>query len=167
MSELPRWVSTLSCFLQRMPQLSEGEPSHQTKRSWTSWCSAGHHPWQELFSDFERVLKQRNSLLKSLRVRHPRVQIFPRLDTWSERFTAVAADDYRAPSRVPLREIISLESLPSTTTLRAAIEVAAHYTDQRATPSRVHTRVENQIIDRAIVRRLGEQCRPRRTRSRA
>ena len=122
MSELPRWVSSVM-FSPEDAAIIRGEPSH--RRSFMDeLVLSGSPSMAGTFQDFERVLKQRNSLLKSLRAA-PKSADLSTLDTWSERFTAVAAEiiEHRLEYLAEIIPEVSAEYH----NLAGGAEAAAHY----------------------------------------
>jgi DNA replication and repair protein RecF len=87
-SEIPRWVSTVM-FAPEDSAIVRGEPSF--RRHFMDQLVIGGSPsMASIFSDFERLVKQRNSLLKSLRSA-TRGADLSTLDAWTERFAEAAA----------------------------------------------------------------------------
>ena len=88
LSEIPRWVSAVM-FAPEDAAIVRGEPSF--RRHFMDELVLGGSPsMAAVFSDFERVLKQRNSLLKSLRS-SSRGADLSTLDAWTESFAQAAA----------------------------------------------------------------------------
>lgn len=88
LSEIPRWVSAVM-FAPEDSAIVRGEPSF--RRHFMDELVLGGSPsMAAVFSDFERVLKQRNSLLKSLRSTSRGADLST-LDAWTESFAQAAA----------------------------------------------------------------------------
>ena len=88
-SEIPRWVSTVM-FAPEDSAIIRGEPSF--RRAFLDELVVGASPSMvATFSEFERVLKQRNSLLKTLR-KSARSSDLSTLTTWTERLAHTAAE---------------------------------------------------------------------------
>lgn len=87
-TEIPRWVSTIM-FAPEDSAIVRGEPSF--RRQFMDELVVGGAPSMTgVFSDFERLLKQRNSLLKSLRARQGGADLST-LDAWTESFAQASA----------------------------------------------------------------------------
>lgn len=88
-SEIPRWVSTVM-FAPEDSAIIRGEPGF--RRAFLDELVVGSTPAMvATFSEFERVLKQRNSLLKSLK-KSARSADLSTLATWTERLAHSAAE---------------------------------------------------------------------------
>ena len=88
-SEIPRWVSTVM-FAPEDAAIVRGDPTH--RRAFMDELVVSRSPsMAAVFSDFDRVVKQRNSLLKSLRSA-PRNADLSTLDAWTESFAHTAAE---------------------------------------------------------------------------
>ena len=88
LTEIPRWVSTVM-FAPEDSAIVRGEPIF--RRAFMDELVLGGSPSMvALFSDADRLVKQRNSLLKSLRS-STRSADLSTLDAWTESFVAVAA----------------------------------------------------------------------------
>lgn len=87
-TEIPRWVSMMM-FAPEDASIVRGEPSF--RRQFMDELVVGGAPTMAgTLSDFERVLKQRNSLLKSLRSAHRGADLST-LDAWTESFAQASA----------------------------------------------------------------------------
>jgi len=87
-SEIPKWVSTV-LFSPEDTAIIRGEPSY--RRNFMDELVVGGSPSMVgVFQDFDRLLKQRNSLLKSLRGKSSQTELST-LDTWTEQFVHTAA----------------------------------------------------------------------------
>ncbi|GGI45446.1 DNA replication and repair protein RecF [Agromyces flavus] len=93
-----------------------------------------------VMSDYERVLKQRNSLLKSARARGLAAAQLPTLDIWDERLVALGAelidrrleliDELREPVAAAYRSIVDADHAPE---LRPVLSVDGADPDDEAT----------------------------------
>jgi DNA replication and repair protein RecF len=88
-AEIPRWVSVVM-FSPEDSAIIRGEPTYR-RGFMDELVLSGSPSMAAVFSDFERVLKQRNSLLKSLRSNH-RPADLSTLDSWTERFATAASE---------------------------------------------------------------------------
>lgn len=88
-SEIPRWVSTVM-FAPEDAAIVRGDPTHR-RAFMDELVVSGSPSMAAVFSDFDRVVKQRNSLLKSLRSA-PRNADLSTLDAWTESFAHTAAE---------------------------------------------------------------------------
>ena len=87
-SDIPRWVSTVM-FAPEDSAIIRGEPSFR-RAFMDELVLSGSPSMAGVFADFERVLKQRNSLLKSLRSASRQTDLST-LDAWTESFAQAAA----------------------------------------------------------------------------
>lgn len=88
-SEVPRWVSAV-LFAPEDVSIIRGEPGF--RRAFVDELVISTSPsMAAVYQDFERVLKQRNSLLKSLRSSGGRADLST-LEVWNSNFVALAAD---------------------------------------------------------------------------
>jgi len=89
LAEVPRWVSAVM-FAPEDSALVRGEPGF--RRQFLDDLVVGISPAMAgVYADFDKVLRQRNSLLKSLRSA-PRTADTSTLDIWNASFVALAAD---------------------------------------------------------------------------
>lgn len=87
-SDVPHWVSVVM-FAPEDISIVRGEPS--ARRSFMDQLVVSANPaMSAVYQDFDRVLKQRNSLLKSLRGTRG-VADASTLDVWDEKFVALGA----------------------------------------------------------------------------
>ncbi len=87
-SEIPRWVSTVM-FAPEDSAIIRGEPSFR-RGFMDELVLSGSPSMAGVFNDFERLVKQRNSLLKSLRSASRHADLST-LDAWTESFAHAAA----------------------------------------------------------------------------
>ena len=88
-SEIPRWVSAVM-FAPEDSAIIRGEPGF--RRQFLDDLVVGASPaMAATYADFDKVLKQRNSLLKSLRSQ-PRGADLSTLEVWNASFVSLAAD---------------------------------------------------------------------------
>jgi DNA replication and repair protein RecF len=103
-SDLPRWVSVVM-FAPEDITIVRGEPS--ARRSFMDHLVISSSPSMSgVYQDFDRVLKQRNSLLKSLRARRASAESST-LEVWNEKFVSLGAQIVAHRARY-LREVIPL-----------------------------------------------------------
>jgi len=88
LSEIPRWISAV-LFAPEDSAIVRGEPSFR-RQFMDDLVLGGSPSMAAVFSDFERVLKQRNSLLKSLRITSRSTDLST-LDAWTASFAQAAA----------------------------------------------------------------------------
>jgi DNA replication and repair protein RecF len=87
-ADIPYWVSVVM-FAPEDIAIIRGEPS--TRRAFMDQLVISASPSTSgVYQDFERVLKQRNSLLKSLKASRGRADMST-LDVWNEKFAALSA----------------------------------------------------------------------------
>lgn len=108
-AEIPRWVSAIM-FSPEDSAIIRGEPTYR-RGFMDELVLNGSPSMAGVFSDFDRVLKQRNSLLKSLRSRNTGADLST-LDAWTERFTLAA-------SAIVTHRVLQLEAIMP--------HVASHY----------------------------------------
>ncbi len=87
-SEIPRWVSSVM-FAPEDSAIVRGEPTFR-RIFMDDVVMSGSPSMAGVFSDFDRLLKQRNSLLKSLRA-SSRPTDLSTLDAWTESFAQASA----------------------------------------------------------------------------
>ena len=88
--ELPRYISTV-LFAPEDLALIRGEPS--TRRRFVDALLAAKSPrLLGVFSDYERVLKQRNALLKSARASGLKTEKLSTLELWNERLVELGSE---------------------------------------------------------------------------
>jgi DNA replication and repair protein RecF len=88
--ELPRYISTV-LFAPEDLALIRGEPS--TRRRFVDALLGTKSPrLLGVFADYERVLKQRNALLKSARASGLKDATLPTLELWNERLVELGAE---------------------------------------------------------------------------
>lgn len=87
-SDIPRWVSTVM-FAPEDSAIIRGEPSFR-RGFMDELVVSGSPSMAGVFSDFERLVKQRNSLLKSLRSASRQTDLST-LDAWTDSFAQAAA----------------------------------------------------------------------------
>jgi DNA replication and repair protein RecF len=88
-SEVPRWVSAV-LFAPEDSAIVRGEPGFR-RAFLDHLVISGSPSMAAVYQDFDRVLKQRNSLLKSLRKNGPRGELST-LDVWDESFISLSAE---------------------------------------------------------------------------
>ena len=88
LSEIPRWVSSVM-FAPEDSAIVRGEPTFR-RVFMDNVVISGSPSMAAVFSDFDRLLKQRNSLLKSLRA-SSRPSDLSTLDAWTESFAQASA----------------------------------------------------------------------------
>lgn len=89
LAEIPHWVSVVM-FAPEDIAIVRGEPS--ARRSFMDHLVVSASPsMSAVYQDFERVLKQRNSLLKSLKSHRSQADTST-LEVWNEKFAALGAD---------------------------------------------------------------------------
>ena len=87
-SEIPRWVSTVM-FAPEDAAIVRGEPTFR-RTFMDELVLSGSPAMAAVFNDFDRLVKQRNSLLKSLRSASRQADLST-LDAWTESFAHAAA----------------------------------------------------------------------------
>ena len=103
-SEIPRWVSTVM-FAPEDAAIVRGEPTFR-RAFMDELVLSGSPSMAAVFSDFDRLVKQRNSLLKSLRAASRSADLST-LDAWTESFAQAAATIVAERVRY-LRDVIPL-----------------------------------------------------------
>lgn len=100
-SDLPHWVSVVM-FAPEDTSIPRGEPGY--RRSFMDGLVVSASPsMSALYQDFERVLKQRNSLLKTLKA--TRTSDLSTLSVWNDKFVDLAAEIIIQRNRY-LREVM-------------------------------------------------------------
>lgn len=140
-SDVPHWVSVVM-FAPEDISIVRGEPS--ARRTFMDQLVVSAAPaMSSVYQDFERVLKQRNSLLKSLRQSRGAPDTST-LEVWDEKFVALAAHIISQRSRY-LSEVMPLAST------HYSILASADTVGYRYLPSFTHSAEGSAYTDRTEV----------------
>jgi DNA replication and repair protein RecF len=140
-SDIPHWVSVVM-FAPEDISIVRGEPS--ARRTFMDQLVVSAAPaMSAVYQDFERVLKQRNSLLKSLRLSRG-ARDTSTLEVWNEKFVALGAHIITQRNRY-LSEVMPLASTHYST-LASADTVGYRYL-----PSFAHSEEGSAYTDRTEV----------------